>query len=142
MFLFLAVSASAAGNDPAAGAAVEGRAAERLDAALDRVQATPQQRDQAHARMDEALAEARVLRERALDVRERVHDALFGATVDRKALERARADLMAVVDDGTSLFFDAAADLAELFTAEQRAELHQVRHETIRERMIRWWREE
>jgi Spy/CpxP family protein refolding chaperone len=137
MFLFLAVSASAA--DPAP---VEGRATERLDAALDRVEATPQQRDQAHARLDDALGEARALRERALDVRERVHDALFGAAVDRKALERARTDLMAVVDDGTSLFFDAAADLAELFTAEQRAELHQFRHDTIRERMIRWWREE
>lgn len=135
----LAIAPLALAAEPAP-SPVDARAHERLDEALDRVEATPDQRHAAERRVDQALDELRALRERASDLREQIHDALFGAVVDRAALEVARQELLSVVDDGSMLLFDAAADLAELFTAAQREELHTARHERLRDRMAAWWR--
>lgn len=118
---------------------VDTRAHERLDQALERVHATPAQQQAAETRLDAALQEFHALRQRALGVREDVVDALFGASVDRGALESARLELLSVLDEGSALWFDLAADMAEIFTPAQRAELLTLRNERLRDRVWAWW---
>lgn len=134
MILFLTVTHGAMAADEATD-----RTHERFAEALERVDATPEQREAAERRLEASWDEWKALRERAEAVREEVHDALFGATVDRKALDAARRELLSVVDDGSELLFDLAADVSELLTAAQREELHALRHERIRERIGAWW---
>jgi Spy/CpxP family protein refolding chaperone len=143
MLLFLASAAFAALPTPSTStsstATGESRAQERLEQALDRVEATPAQRRAASDRLDSLLDEVTALRERGQALREEVHDALLGARVDRAALEAARVELVTLFDDGSTMLFDFAADLSELFTPAQREELHELRHERLRDRAAAWW---
>jgi Spy/CpxP family protein refolding chaperone len=110
----------------------------RIEAALDRVDATPAQREAVRSRLDQSHDLLVGYHAEAHDLRERFHDALFGQTVDRDGLEDVRAEAVDLFDRASSDVVEVAADVAELFSAGQRQELHALVDERLADRFARW----
>lgn len=96
----------------------------RLERALDRIDATDAQRERIGVLVEDAMAELHELRDPGPGVtHERMLDALLGDEVDREALEEERAAGLVHVDRVSRRLVSTLAEVAEVLTAEQRAEL-------------------
>jgi protein CpxP len=108
------------GFDPA-------RAGERatfvVDMAFRMAGANDEQRAQAKAIVDRRVKAAATLHERHTVNRQAGLEALTGATVDREKLESVRRAQVQLADEASRELTAAVADLAEVLTPEQRAEL-------------------
>ena len=87
------------------------------------VDATPEQEARALAILDATAPELEAFHARHHERRDAWIAALAGDGVDRAALEELRAAEIALADEGSQRLVAALADLAEVFTPAQRAEL-------------------
>ena len=111
--------------------------AERAEEAFDAVSATDAQRTEARdlfaSRRDALVG----FRDEAEQLRDRFRALFLAPEIDRAALEEARIDAVDLLDRSTSVGLGMLADLAEVFTPEQRAILRE-RREQRRERWSHW----
>lgn len=131
--LFAPATALAGPFGPPRGPVDAERVMERVDATLDEVEATDAQRSATKAILDDTLPELQALRVEGKAIRDDVRAAFDADKVDRVALETARLDLVELFDRATSTMFGMFADIADLYSPEQRAEWREIR-EARRER--------
>jgi len=107
------------------------------------VDASDEQVDRITAIATGTVTELRGLHEAHRGAREQITAALGGATVDRAALETLRAEHIAAADDASRKITDALAQIAEVLTPEQRAELvaQHAKHHALREAEVESQRE-
>lgn len=91
--------------------------------ALDKVDATADQRARVDQILDATSPQMWNLRGEARDIHGELHDLLTAETIDRAALEAARKDAVDLVDRGSKVVASALADAAETLTPEQRRTL-------------------
>jgi Spy/CpxP family protein refolding chaperone len=91
--------------------------------ALDRVDATAEQRARVDVVLDGAAPQLFALGGEAHDLHGEVRDLLTADKIDRAALEEARRDLVSLVDRGSKVVLGSLADTAEALTPEQRRKL-------------------
>ena len=108
------------------------RGVERLGWAAD---ASTEQKQKINAIAQKAADDIFLLRAKHLEARKQVIDTLAAPTVDRSKLETLRADQMKLAETATRRVTDAVADIADVLTPAQRAELGQ-----RVERWQRWFR--
>ena len=108
------------------------RGVERLAWATD---ASTEQKTKINAIAQKAADDIFALRAKHLEARKQILDTLAAPTVDRARLEALRADQMKLADAATKRVADAAADIADVLTPAQRADLGQ-----RIERWHRWFR--
>ena len=108
------------------------RGVERLGWATD---ASTEQKQKINAIAQKAADDIFALRAKHLEARKQVVDTLAAPTVDRAKLETLRADQMKLAETATKRVTDAAADIADVLTPAQRADLGQ-----RVERWQRWFR--
>jgi Spy/CpxP family protein refolding chaperone len=87
------------------------------------VDASDEQVERITAIATATASELRGLHEQHRGARDQIAAALGGATVDRAALETLRAEHVAAADEASRKITDALAQVAEVLTPEQRAEL-------------------
>lgn len=108
------------GFDPA-------RAEERADRMIRHisveVDATADQQEKLRGIVKNAVKDMLPLREKMFATRQQARALLLGQTVDRAAIEKLRADRIAVADALSKRFTQALADAAEVLTPEQRHKL-------------------
>lgn len=97
-----------------------GKLAER---ALDRVEASADQRAKVGQVLDRSAPQLWNLRGEAKDLHGEVRDLLTAETIDRAALEAARKDAVDLFDRGSKVIVGALADGADALTPEQRRTL-------------------
>jgi Spy/CpxP family protein refolding chaperone len=107
-------------KDPAAAKQHAGMAVEW---ALRGVDGTEEQKRQARRITDRLIDQLVPLAEQHRDHREAIVRELAKAEIDREAIERLRKEEIALADQASRMAVDAFADLAEVLTPEQRAEL-------------------
>jgi Spy/CpxP family protein refolding chaperone len=88
-----------------------------------RVDASAEQKDKLAAIAKSAVKDLAPLREKAQAARKQAIEILAGASVDRAALERLRAEQIQLADAGSKRLTQALADSAEVLTPEQRTKL-------------------
>lgn len=93
--------------------------------ALDRVDATADQRARVDEVLDGAAPQLWTLHGEGHDLHKEVRDLLTAEKIDRVALEEARKDLVSLVDRGSKVVLGSLADTAEALTPEQRRQLGQ-----------------
>ena len=108
------------------------RGVERLGWATD---ASTEQKQKINAVAQKAADDIFALRAKHLEARKQVIDTLAAPTVDRAKLEALRADQMKLAETATKRITDAVADIADVLTPAQRADLAQ-----RVERWQRWFR--
>lgn len=96
---------------------------ERADRLLERVSATEEQRAAVDGILDDLAPELYARRTAARDLRKDLRAELTAETIDRAALEDLRAEGIALADEGSRAVMNALADLAEVLTPEQRAQI-------------------
>jgi Spy/CpxP family protein refolding chaperone len=106
-----------------------GRGVERLGWAVD---ASTEQKSKINAVAQKAADDLFELRAKHLEARKQIIATLAAPTIDRARLEALRADQMKLAEAATKRISDAVADIAEVLTPGQRAELAQ--------RIERWQR--
>lgn len=107
---------------------------ERAEHVMDEVDATDDQKSMVRSILDDALPTLQSFHTEAGQLREEIRGVFTADTIDRGALEDARLDMVDLVDRASSFFFTTLADVAEVFTPEQRTELQELRTE----RRSRW----
>jgi Spy/CpxP family protein refolding chaperone len=117
------------------GGFMPGRIERMVDRALGSVDATREQRDKVTAIFDKAMDDVFALREKHLEGRRQIRDALAAPTVDRGKIEALRTDQLKLADTASKRITDAFADAAEVLTPDQRAQLAR-----RIERWQRWFR--
>jgi len=108
------------------------RGVERLGWIAD---ASTDQKTKINAIAQKAADDIFALRQKHLEARKQILDALAAPTVDRARLEALRSDQMKLAETATRRITDAVADIAEVLTPAQRADLGQ-----RVERWQRWFR--
>jgi len=108
------------------------RGVERLGWATD---ASTEQKTKINAIAQKAADDIFALRAKHLEARKQVIDTLAAPAVDRAKLEALRADQMKLAETATKRATDAVADIADVLTPAQRADLGQ-----RVERWQRWFR--
>jgi Spy/CpxP family protein refolding chaperone len=108
------------------------RGVERLGWATD---ASTEQKTKINAIAQKAADDIFALRAKHLEARKQVIETLAAPTVDRAKLEALRADQMKLAETATKRVTDAVADIADVLTPAQRADLGQ-----RVERWDRWFR--
>jgi Spy/CpxP family protein refolding chaperone len=108
------------------------RGVERLGWVTD---ASTEQKQKINAIAQKAADDIFALRAKHLEARKQVIETLAAPTVDRAKLETLRADQMKLAETATKRVTDAVADIAEVLTPAQRADLGQ-----RVERWQRWFR--
>ena len=115
--------------------------ARRIDRGVDRVLsdvgASAEQKQKVSAIAKAAVAELTPLRDRHRAARTRVIEILSAPTVDRGALEKVRAEELAMAEGASRRVTQALADIADVLTPEQRVKLR----EKAERRMGRRWGE-
>ena len=96
------------------------RGVERLGWAVD---ASSEQKQKINAITQKAADDIFELRAKHLEARKQLVDTLAAPTVDRAKLEALRADQMKLAETATKRVTDAVADVAEVLTPAQRADL-------------------
>lgn len=117
------------------GGFMPGRIERMVDRALWSVDATKEQRDKVNAIFDKAMDDVFALRDKHLEGRREIRDALAAPTVDRGKIETLRTDQLKLADTASKRITDAFADAAEVLTPDQRAQLAR-----RIERWQRWFR--
>ena len=107
-------------KDPAAAKRHAGMAVEWV---LRGVDATEEQKQQAKRITDRLVDQLGPVVEKHLGFRESMARELAKPEIDREALERLRREEIALADQASKLAVGSIADLGEVLTAEQRAEL-------------------
>lgn len=97
--------------------------------------ASTEQKQKINAIAQKAADDIFVLRAKHLEARKQVIDTLAAPAVDRSKLEALRADQMKLAETATKRVTDAVADIADVLTPAQRADLAQ-----RVERWQRWFR--
>ena len=95
----------------------------KIDDMLDEVDATDDQRTQVHAIATAAIADMGEFREFKREGRQALVEALTQETIDREALEALRLRKLETADRASQRLVTALADVAEVLTPAQRAEL-------------------
>jgi len=90
------------------------------------IDATSEQQEKLRAIVKEALEELLPMRETARAARQQAHDLLTQPSVDRDAIERFRAEQMALWDTASRRVAEAVAEAAEVLTPEQRGKLGEI----------------
>lgn len=108
------------------------RGVERLGWAVD---ASTEQKSKINAIAQKAADDIYELRAKHLEARKQVIATLAAPTIDRPKLEALRADQMKLADTATKRITDAVADVADILTPAQRADLNK-----RFERWQRWFR--
>ena len=85
-----------------------------------KVDASAEQKEKLAAIAKTAAKDLAPLRERARSARKQAIEILAGASVDRSAIERLRAEQMQLAEAGSKRLTQALADTAEVLTPEQR----------------------
>lgn len=98
-------------------------ASHMLDRALDRVEASEDQRETIRGIIDEAVTELSALTADMDDRKEQFTALLAAETIDRDAFETLRQDVLATGDAVSSRAMAAFLDAAEVLTPEQRSTL-------------------
>jgi Spy/CpxP family protein refolding chaperone len=84
------------------------------------IDATTEQQDRLRAVVRSAVQDLLPVREKLLTARAAARDLLTQQTIDRAAIEKFRADQIAVHDAASKRLVQAVADAAEILTPEQR----------------------
>jgi len=92
---------------------------------LDEVDATDEQQARVAALLDVAVPELFGLRTQGKELKEAFHAALSAETPDRAGMERVRVEGLKLADEASAKAVELLADLAEVLTPEQRAQLHE-----------------
>ena len=95
----------------------------RADWVLGRLDASDAQRTQIDAILDETAPKAFALMKEGRELRKGMRTALLAPEVDEQAVQAARADLDALADQGSELFFDTITRVSKVLTPEQRAQI-------------------
>jgi Spy/CpxP family protein refolding chaperone len=90
---------------------------------LDRLDATPEQKQKVAAIVKSALTDLEPMRASAASIRTDAARLLKADTIDRAEIEKLRAQRIAQADAASKRFTQAFADAAEVLTPKQRAEL-------------------
>jgi len=114
------------------GGFMPGRIERMVDRALWSVDASREQRDKITGIVDRAADDLFAMREKHLEGRRQLRDALAAATVDRNRIESLRTEQMMLADAASKRITGAFADAAEVLTPEQRS--------TLARRIERWQR--
>jgi Spy/CpxP family protein refolding chaperone len=93
------------------------------DKVYERVAATDEQRDTIDGILDGFADTAWQHKQAARAVRKEVREILTAPRIDRDRLEDLREKAVARIDDGSKVLVDTLADIAEVFTPEQRAQI-------------------
>ncbi len=104
------------------------RAAFGVEWAFRAVDATEEQRQEGKAVVERLVDQLIPLGERHREHREAVVRELVRPQIDRAALEQLREEGMALADEASRIAVDGVADLAEVLSPEQRAELLELVH--------------
>jgi periplasmic protein CpxP/Spy len=102
------------------GAVVEARADRAVRHLAIEIDATPEQQDKLRAIVRDAVKDLLPVREKLMAARATARDLLTGETVDRAAIEKFRADMLATHDAVSRRLLQAVADAAEVLKPEQR----------------------
>lgn len=94
-----------------------------VDRTLGSVDATSDQRRKVTAIAERAADDLLALRDKHLEGRKQIGEALAAATVDRSKIEALRVEQMKLAETASKRVTDALADAAEVLTPDQRAEL-------------------
>ncbi|MFD2184681.1 Spy/CpxP family protein refolding chaperone [Rhodoplanes azumiensis] len=84
---------------------------------------TTEQQDKLRAIVKSAVKDVLPMREKLRTARGQAHDLLTAQTIDRAAIEKLRADNIALVDQVSKRIAQALGDAAEVLTPEQRRKL-------------------
>lgn len=90
---------------------------------LERLDATPEQKQKVTAIVKSALADLEPMRASAAGIRQDAARLLKADTIDRAEIEKLRTQRIAQADAASKRFTQAFADAAEVLTPKQRAEL-------------------
>lgn len=104
---------------------------------LDRVQATPQQRQQLHEIMRSAHRDVRGMREQGRGVRQQLAQQFAQPQVNAAAVESLRRKMLEQHDQISQRHMKAMLDVAQVFTPEQRAQMGKWREMMERHRRER-----
>lgn len=85
--------------------------------------ATTEQQDKLRAIVKSALKDVLPMREKLRTARGQAHDLLTAQTIDRAAIEKLRAENVALADQASKRIAQALGDAAEVLTPEQRRKL-------------------
>jgi Spy/CpxP family protein refolding chaperone len=97
--------------------------AAHLDKMLAMADATPDQKARIHQIMSAAMHELAPIKQQAEDQHAAMHRLFMAPTIDRNAIEQARAQHIAAADQMSRILAKALADSAEVLTPEQRAKI-------------------
>ena len=100
-----------------------GRIEFAVDRALWSVDATSEQRSKITAIIERAADDLLTLRDKHLEGRKQLGEALAAPTIDRAKIEALRTEQMKLADAASKRVADAVADAAEVLTPAQRADL-------------------
>jgi periplasmic protein CpxP/Spy len=112
-----------------------GRLERRVDRVLWSVDASREQRDKITAIVDRTLDDLFALRDRHLDGRRQIREALAASSIDRSRIEALRGEQMQLAEAASKRITDALVDAAEVLSPEQRSQLAR-----RIERWQRWFR--
>lgn len=93
--------------------------------ALQKVDATQEQRDQVDAILDDLAPRLFAAKTEGTEIHAAVGEAISGETVDAEQLELLRQQGLVHADEVSKIVLDSAVELAEVLTPDQRAELMQ-----------------
>jgi Spy/CpxP family protein refolding chaperone len=100
-----------------------GRIERMVDRALGSVDASTEQKQKVRTIAERTADDIFALRDKHLEGRKLIGEALAGPSVDRGKIEALRADQMKLADEASKKITQAVADAAEVLTPAQRAEL-------------------
>jgi Spy/CpxP family protein refolding chaperone len=101
------------------------------------VDATPEQQERLRGIVRSAVRDLVPLREKAFSTRQRAHELLTQATVERAAIEAFRAERIALADQASRRIAQALGDAAAVLTVEQRRKIAD--HVQARRRFMHRW---
>ena len=91
-----------------------------VNRALSKVDATDEQKKKITAIVQSASTDLRSLRQKRMDTRKAMREAMEAPTIDRAKLEKLRGEQMQVADAASKRFVQAMTDAGEVLTADQR----------------------
>lgn len=88
--------------------------------ALTKIEATDEQKKKVTAIVQSASADLKGLREKHMEGRKAMREAMEGATIDKARLEKVRGEQVQLADAASKRFVQAMTDAGEVLSADQR----------------------